>query len=56
MKSKPIQLQEPIQSLNKPFATDLEIEELESRVQVEFLEERLELGCWIECTGLCIET
>ena len=56
MKDKSIQLQEPVQSLNKPFATDLDIAELESRVQVEFLEERLELGCWIECTGLCIET
>ena len=46
----------PIQSLNQSFLTELEFDELELRVRMEVLEERLELGCWVECTGLCIET
>ena len=53
MKNKSSQLQELVQSLNKPLVSDLNIAELESRVQVEILEERLELGCW-ECKDLCL--
>ncbi len=45
-----------LQSLNQPLLTEFEIHELDSRLQLEMLEERLELGCWVQCKDLCIET
>ncbi len=37
--------------LNEKLYTDLPIDEMDSRLAVEELEERLELGCWGDCGG-----
>ncbi len=44
----------PIESLNEPAPyLSLSIEELDQRLAAEYLEERLELGCAVECVKYC---
>ncbi len=40
--------------LNQKLYTDLPIDELDGRLAVEELEERLELRCWTYCGTVCI--
>ncbi len=40
-----------MKSLNQYLYTDLPIDELDERVSVDELEERLELGCWLDGGG-----
>ncbi len=45
-----------LQSLNNPLFEELSIEDLDRRTQVELLEERIEMGCWIHCDiCLCVD-
>jgi len=40
-----------INALNKSVYTDMPIDELETRMAMEQLEERLEMVCWTRCEG-----
>ncbi len=42
-------------SLNQKLYTDLPIDELDGRLAVEELEERLELRCWEECSSFSLK-
>lgn len=49
-------MDDTIHSINEPLLVDINLDELEARLSIELLEDRLELGCWVQCNGLCIET
>lgn len=43
-----------MKSLNSSLLDELSIEELEKRTELEILEERLEMDCWIACGTVCL--